>query len=191
MRISVKGVLLAVAAVAVSCAALINANDVWAAVVYGVTLGCLFVAIVGAIFRRGHRRAFWAGFAVFGWGYFLLMGATLENPLGGRAGGLPTSLLLVKLHDVVATEDVADVAEDRRGRRGGYGGNDGGYGGGGHGGGYGGGYGGASRPVTPRQLEFAQIGHLASLLLFACAGGLVGQQFFASSEREKSVEKDV
>ena len=32
----------------------------------------LFTAIVGVLYRRGAGRAFWVGFALFGWGLFLL-----------------------------------------------------------------------------------------------------------------------
>jgi hypothetical protein len=57
MRISVKGMLIAVGGVAVGCAALLNANDVWAAVVYGAALMSLFVAILGTSNRCGPARA--------------------------------------------------------------------------------------------------------------------------------------
>jgi hypothetical protein len=163
MRFSIKWMLIGIAGAAVACAALVNASELWAAIVYAATLVCLFVALVGAIFRRGRQRAFWTGFAVFGWGYFLLMGATLENPIGGRAHGLPTHPLLMALHDAVAKETGASTArraraawEDDLVSR-------------------------MNRRPHPR--EFAKVGHLVLLLLFASAGGLVGQYSFAPTEK--------
>lgn len=166
MRFSIKWMLIGIAGVALACAALVSASDLWAAIVYAATLVCLFVAIVGTAFRRGRHRAFWTGFAVFGWGYFLLMGATLENPLGGRASALPTHPLLMKLHDAVAKETSVSITRRARAV-----------------------YENEYVRMTnrrPRQREFAKVGHLVLLLLFASAGGLVGQYFFASSETEGS-----
>ncbi len=36
------------------------------------TLGIMAMAILGAVYRAGNRRAFWLGFALFGWGYMAL-----------------------------------------------------------------------------------------------------------------------
>jgi hypothetical protein len=35
-------------------------------------VGMLCTSILGAFFRRGPDRAFWLGFAVFGWAYFVV-----------------------------------------------------------------------------------------------------------------------
>ena len=33
------------------------------------TLGLLAVAVLGVVYRREERRAWWLGFALFGWGF--------------------------------------------------------------------------------------------------------------------------
>src|SRR5262249_15368813 len=50
-------------------AALKNASELWAWAVRLFTLGLLATAILGVLYRRGTRRAWWVGFALFGWGY--------------------------------------------------------------------------------------------------------------------------
>jgi hypothetical protein len=56
----------------------------------------LGTAVFGAIYSRGRRRAGWLGFAVFGWGYFMLaFGPGFSSELGNR---LPSTQLLIALH---------------------------------------------------------------------------------------------
>jgi len=45
-----------------------------------VTVPILFAAILGALFRLGQARAFWAGMAICGWGYLVLVLAPWEGP---------------------------------------------------------------------------------------------------------------
>ena len=45
------------------------------------TCGMLCLAIVGVVCRQEGERAYWLGFALFGWGYLLLsMWSTAELP---------------------------------------------------------------------------------------------------------------
>jgi hypothetical protein len=53
-------------------AALRTASDFWLSALYTFAVGLLLIALVAARFRRGNGKAFWFGFAVFGWGFFLL-----------------------------------------------------------------------------------------------------------------------
>ncbi len=62
------------------------------------TIAALSLAVVAAIERRGARRAWCLGFAVFGWGHLAL--AVLARPLPGPS--LATSQLLVKLRPILA-----------------------------------------------------------------------------------------
>jgi len=39
----------------------------------------LIAAVVLAIYRSGDRRAFWLGFAIFGWSYLLLCYGSIFN----------------------------------------------------------------------------------------------------------------
>jgi hypothetical protein len=46
--------------------------DFWLSALYTFTMVLLLVAVIAARYRRGNEKAFWFGFAVFGWGFFLL-----------------------------------------------------------------------------------------------------------------------
>ena len=70
-RISIAAVLGFVAVFAIGLAALVNATSVWAGVSFTLTVGVLFSSVLATILR-GWRRGGWLGFALFGWGYFLL-----------------------------------------------------------------------------------------------------------------------
>jgi len=71
-RFSIADLLAAVGLCAVSLACLINASTPWASAVLSVTLAALVLSVIGVIYRRGERRAFWAGFAICGWAYMTL-----------------------------------------------------------------------------------------------------------------------
>ena len=49
-----------------------SGSFVWFRVSYAVTLLALLLAIIAARYRPGGEGAFWFGYAVFGWGYFLI-----------------------------------------------------------------------------------------------------------------------
>jgi hypothetical protein len=53
----------------VGFAALREATDLWDSSIFSLTLGVLLISILLAIHRSENRRAFWLGFAVFGWVY--------------------------------------------------------------------------------------------------------------------------
>jgi len=44
-----------------------DASAAWVAIAATITLGLLLTAVLGAVLRRGPARAFWLGFALFGW----------------------------------------------------------------------------------------------------------------------------
>jgi hypothetical protein len=56
----------------VSLAALKNPSIFWNSLFFSVTGGTLVVSILCAAYREGKERTFWLGFAVLGWGHFLL-----------------------------------------------------------------------------------------------------------------------
>jgi hypothetical protein len=72
IRFPIAGLMLAVLVVAVALAALRNASETWSGVMFLLTCGVLCLAIVGVVCRDGPNRAWWLGFALFGWGYLLL-----------------------------------------------------------------------------------------------------------------------
>jgi hypothetical protein len=71
-RVSIAGLMAVVLFCGIGIAAIRSASPLWAGVVMLATLGVMASAILGAIFRRGERRASWVGFALFGWGYLTL-----------------------------------------------------------------------------------------------------------------------
>jgi hypothetical protein len=73
LQFSIKALLCLTIFVAVACAALLNASELWASATCTVTLAVLLVAVLLSVFRRGPSRAFWLSFAVFGWAYVLLI----------------------------------------------------------------------------------------------------------------------
>ena len=77
---------------AVGLAALRDASEIWAGIMLTLVLLILGTAVFGAIYSRGRQRAGWLGFAVFGWGYFMLaFGPGFSSELGNR---LPSTRLL-------------------------------------------------------------------------------------------------
>lgn len=86
-------------AVGLCTAALREATELWAGAALLVVLVFLAAAILQAIHKRSASRAFWLGFALFGWGYLLLvMSPWFSDHLGAK---LPTSLLLEQIHQNV------------------------------------------------------------------------------------------
>ena len=61
------------AAIALALVALRGASPAWIAAMMGLALFVLAASILLVVFRRGHQRAYWIGFATFGWLYMLLV----------------------------------------------------------------------------------------------------------------------
>jgi hypothetical protein len=72
-RFSIRQLLVWTAFVALACVALRNASPTWVAALLGATLLLLTAAVPLAIFRGQGNRAFWIGFALFGWLYMLAL----------------------------------------------------------------------------------------------------------------------
>ena len=79
-RISLAGLMGTILVLAIGVAALRDASETWAGVMLLLTLGLLGVSILGVIYRRDARRAWWVGFALFGWGYAGLTLAPWSKP---------------------------------------------------------------------------------------------------------------
>src|SRR5947209_4142181 len=95
-RISLARLMALVVVFAVGVAALRDASETWAGIVLLATLGFLAASILGVVYRSGGRRAWWLGFALFGWGYFALsFGLWFATEFRPR---LPTTRLLSYLH---------------------------------------------------------------------------------------------
>ena len=72
-RFTLKHLFIWTAIIAASCVALRSANGLWAAVMLGLASLTMAAAILLVIFRQGAGRAYWIGFATFGWLYLLLV----------------------------------------------------------------------------------------------------------------------
>jgi hypothetical protein len=81
LRFSILGLIVAVVASGLAFAALRSASDLWLGATYTFCVILLLSAVVAGRLRRGAEGAFWLGFAVFGWGFFLLAGSPWEPPL--------------------------------------------------------------------------------------------------------------
>jgi hypothetical protein len=71
-RLSIAALMTVVLVCGLAAAALRDASQTWAGLLTLVTLGLLGFALLGILHRRGSARAFWQGFALFGWGYGVL-----------------------------------------------------------------------------------------------------------------------
>ena len=71
-RFSIASLLVTVAICAIGMACLMFASTPWAGMLLSVTLAALTLALLGVFYRRGERRAFWAGFALCGWIYMTM-----------------------------------------------------------------------------------------------------------------------
>jgi hypothetical protein len=73
MQFNLRYLFMLVTLAAISCAALIYATAVWAAIYFTAVTGLLLAAVVLSRVNRGESAACWFGFAVFGWGYLLVL----------------------------------------------------------------------------------------------------------------------
>ncbi len=81
IRFPIAGLMLAVLVVALGLAALRNASDIWAGETFLLTCAVLTLAVVGVACGGDSHRAWWLGFALFGWGYLLLaLWSSLDLP---------------------------------------------------------------------------------------------------------------
>lgn len=71
-RMSIAGVMLLMLPVAVGLAALRDPSELWASVLFTVTLLALLVSVLGTVARRGPARLAFFGFVLFGASYLVL-----------------------------------------------------------------------------------------------------------------------
>ena len=72
-RISLAASMAIIALIALGLAGMVSATRVWTAVAGTLTLALLLTALLAAGMLSGGDRAFWTGFALFGWVYLLLV----------------------------------------------------------------------------------------------------------------------
>ena len=89
LQFSLRNLLIAVAAVAVGTAALLNANEWWASLLWAIALVLLVFAGLAALFRREAQRAFWSGYLVVGSLYLLLLMYSVSSAPGSSTSYAP------------------------------------------------------------------------------------------------------
>jgi hypothetical protein len=72
-RLTISGMSAVILVCAILLAAARSPNDLWSTAAFSASLLVLGVALIGALFARRARRTYWAGFAVLGWGYMLIV----------------------------------------------------------------------------------------------------------------------
>ena len=88
----------------VFCAALAQPTETWAMAAISLSVALLLAALLKLLYSERSRRAFWAGFAIFAWGYLLAI--SLIWPLQGANDSLLiTTALLRKLAVATLGED--------------------------------------------------------------------------------------
>ncbi len=150
-RTSIAGLMGAVLVASLGLTGMRTGSAIWAGTTFLVTCAVLSLAVVGAVCRTGAGRAWWLGFAVFGWGYLVLVFRGWNSAANWN---LPTVPLLGWLIPKPPLP--------------------GGMGGG-MGGGFGGGFG-FSNPVD----AYSQAGHCLIALLVATLGGLLALGLFGA-----------
>jgi hypothetical protein len=139
-----------VAVLAVGFAALRSGSEIWARMCLTATLAILAFAIIAVVYRREGRRAWWLGFALFGWGYAALtLVPACKHEVGDK---LITSRMLMDLFSemVIKPQLAASTGLGPGGTI-------------------------AARPAAARASgfeEFPVIGHSHCALLAAFAGGI-------------------
>ncbi len=90
-RRTLKGLMIAIAAIGIAIAVIVRPIELWVVFLPILHLTILLTAILACLYRNGLKRAYWSGFAVFGWAYFLT--SMIRNYLMGQP-----PLLVPELH---------------------------------------------------------------------------------------------
>jgi hypothetical protein len=109
-RISIAGLLVAVALLGLAIAALIYPSPLVANAFFSMTLATLTIAVLAAVYHRGAKRAFWVGFSTCGWAYFLAVFG--PEPLSHVGPGLVTTTILNIVYPYTVPSAVAAAALD-------------------------------------------------------------------------------
>ena len=112
-RFSLGTLLLMVLFAGVAFAALKSPSDTWASALFTAAVAVLLVAVLLAVHRRDRGRAYWLGFALFGWVYFILSLVPETAPRLATTGLLDALFARVHGH----TGEVVSVDFLRQGRR--------------------------------------------------------------------------
>ena len=115
-RISIAGLLGAIALMGVAIAALIYPSPLAANAFYSLTLATLTISVLAAVYHRAAKRAFWVGFSTCGWTYFLAVFG--PEPLSHVGPGLVTTTILNIVYPYTVPAADAAAPSPRSTRRG-------------------------------------------------------------------------
>lgn len=166
---SIKWLLALILAIAFLATGLANASIIWASLSLTLAFFGLLFGVLGLIFRRNEKRAYWIGFVLFGFAYAVAMYAPgFDRVLGQR---LVTTKILGYLEPVIRRTDAsalnsvlgmsaAHVATD---------------------------------PVqeavlrwVPQWDHFQQVGHSTFAIMLACIGGGLAHRLYLSTASAKA-----
>src|SRR5437867_9254057 len=74
-QFSLSALVVGIGVVAIGLGSLASSSETvhyWREAIIVLTTAMLLIAVVGALFRQAGKRAYWTGFGLFGWVYFLL-----------------------------------------------------------------------------------------------------------------------
>src|SRR4051794_26146795 len=101
LRSSIPGLMVVVPLFAVGFSALRSGSDLWFRTGYTLVVFALLVATIAA----RYRGPFWFGFAVVGWGYFLVVFSSLFDSGEGYHRGINQNLVTTQLLALVGGLD--------------------------------------------------------------------------------------
>jgi hypothetical protein len=136
-------------------AALRNANDFWASATFTVAIAAISLALVGALARKGRARMIWAGIAVFGWVYLLIVLLPPRHNGGLGFGPIPWPHLLIEWGAACLQPFIYPLPP-------------GAY---------------PLPPGTSGLLQYEQVGHSLGIILFGLAGAVLGRLVAVSDDR--------
>src|SRR5947209_3396306 len=102
-RVSLSGSMLVVMFLAVALAALAYPRMLWGSIFIALLMATLCLSLVGTAFRRGDKRVFWAGYAVFGWANFLVIFPLATCNVPPQPTTLATPYLMEAIHPMRRT----------------------------------------------------------------------------------------
>ncbi|MEX2142621.1 MAG: hypothetical protein WD894_25430 [Pirellulales bacterium] len=165
MSFSIKWLLCAVAFIAVSLAALLNANELWRIGCRSAVVLTVLIAIAGALWSSGKSRAFYGGYVLFALAFYTnLFGDQSEFITGNALTAIhqslfePTSETVTgSFHPVSYNGDVLTVIHQKDSTL-------------------------LVTAIRPKRLEFLGVGHAIFSVAWGVIGGYVAMGFYSRRE---------
>ena len=157
MRFSILTLLGLVAVAAVGCAALLNANEMWASIVGTLVFVVVLSGVIASVYRSGSNRAFSIGFALFGVAHFC---ADSIAPLSHLLTEPISTLAWAYIDGATLETDVGEVGTLDFGFH--------------------------ARPVVAGEIYCGSVIHSLLTLVFAILGGLIARYFYWLRQKQEA-----